>query len=149
VPSAIALSKLVVVKVGTEEKRYTLHKKLLTYQSNYFRPALSRSTSTTLHDINTEEFDTMIDWMYKKRLPSCIDTQNGWLTYHTYILAEKLSVGRLMDTLMSEIFQRLLDHVPTVKVVTYLFRELPADDLMLQLAVDAFCANNGVGTNGR
>jgi hypothetical protein len=66
------------------------------------------------------------------------------VTFHTYILAEKLSIEKLKKASMDIILDFYFDDFPSAETVAYLFGELPAFDPMLRLVADAFCLNNGV-----
>lgn len=99
--SSTVVSDTIIVTVGTEEKRYTLHKKLLLHHSEYFRGALSGNFRETdngvvpLDDLETDVFDIFVDWLYEKKLPEGIDTavNDGHkisIKYRTYVLADRL-----------------------------------------------------------
>jgi hypothetical protein len=143
--STAAASDTVVVIVGPEQKRYTLHKRLLEYHSAYFRRAfrgdVSQYNNPTIH---APCFDIVVDWMYEKGLPSYTKTKTGGELLLTYMLAEFLSIGGLKRMSMDKIFDLLSDSRVPGGIVEILFRKLPKNDPLLQLTVDLFCINNGV-----
>jgi hypothetical protein len=141
-------SDIVVVMIGAGKKLYTLHTKLLAYQSGYFqRRLIEQPVFIDLHmdDVTAEMFDVFVDWIYEERLP-CIskDGDNGYLKLHSYILAERLSANRMKIALMDVIYEDLQTDCFTSGAIIYVFEHLLDDDPVLQLAVDAFCINNGV-----
>lgn len=76
--SAITKSDTIIVRVGAEQKDYTLHTKLLELHSGFFRGALSGKFKETkegvilLEDVDNDAFDVFVDWMYEKALPACV-----------------------------------------------------------------------------
>jgi hypothetical protein len=145
----------VVVKFVDEEKQYTLHEKLLTYYSGYFRQELLSGPLQTgviylrLHEITIDAFDVFVDWMYEKTLPPRIKCLGrGGLLTRAYILADILSVSKMKTALIDVIYSSFGDRYFTFQATIHAFKHLPANDPMLQLVVDTFCINNGLRRMG-
>ncbi|KAF2127185.1 hypothetical protein P153DRAFT_433005 [Dothidotthia symphoricarpi CBS 119687] len=112
--SAIAVPSTIVVKVGVEQKRYTLHKKLLEHHSGFFRGALSGKFKETadgvisIRQVDTDAFDIFVDWMYEKKLsehvraPS-LSADRILVKYRAYIAADMLLAAEWKDALMENI----------------------------------------------
>ncbi|CAA9964063.1 hypothetical protein P3342_009532 [Pyrenophora teres f. teres] len=145
-PSAAVAFDLGVVEVKLEKKAYTIHKKLLTEYSGYFRRKLSKNEGIlNLHHFDRKSFEIFIDWIYEKTLPSCIaDDGVVSLRYRAYVLAQQLSAIPFKTALMGAIFDKDSQSIPQSPEVKYLFFCLPDEDPMLQFLVDAFCVNNGI-----
>jgi hypothetical protein len=144
--SAAAASETVVVVVGPEEKRYTLHKRLLEYHSEYFRGMFTKGISECrLRGMSVKSFDIFIDWMYETSLRSYTDdTESIPFMFGAYLMATELKVGSIKTALMNRIFDALSDcHLHTTSV-GLCFKVLPDNDPLLMLIVDTFCVNNGV-----
>jgi hypothetical protein len=165
VHSSAALSGSIIVKVGSEEKKYLVHKALLSHHSGYFRGALSSSFKETdngvipLDDVDTEVFDVFVNWIYKDQLPECVkqhtpvsvacfdpDAQTKMSVRHrTYVLADRLLVPQLKRVLLEVTYG---DYVrssrPSFGLVFYLFNNLSEGDKILQLLIDAHCIRGGV-----
>jgi hypothetical protein len=155
--SAAVLSDTVIVRVGAEAKKYTLHKRLLAHHSEYFRGALSGNFRETddgvvlLDDVMAEVFDIFVDWLYEKRLPDCFGTPGVYkdrvsIKYHAYVLADRLVVPGMKKEIMDRLFVILATprNYPAYGVITFAFRNLPEKDPLLQLLVDSFCVNDGI-----
>jgi hypothetical protein len=152
----IVTSGTIIIKVGTKAKKYTLHEKLLTHYSGYFRGALSGNFKEThdgiitLNDIDTEAFDVFVDWLYEKQLPACLDTvspRDGVrLKYRTYVLADRLLAPNMKSKLMDYVFEGLQSRKqrPSFQSTIYMFENLAETDPMLRFAVDAFSTRLGV-----
>lgn len=144
--SAAVASDLGVVTVRVKKKTYILHNKLLTEHSGYFRRTFDWKDGTlTLNGIDEEVFDVFIDWIYEKKLPSCI-VKDGEISlrYYAYALAEELSATSFKTALMDCIFDQDSQSIPRGLEVAFLFFCLPEEDPMLQFLVDTFCLNDGV-----
>ncbi|KAI4652405.1 hypothetical protein J4E93_002607 [Alternaria ventricosa] len=149
--SAVAASETVVIvfKLREKQKRYTIHKRLLTYHSGYFRSRLADGSEILyfpeLGDFDTMDFDILVDWMYERSLPSLIDMDSEENRLNVYLLAENLSIGTLKNALMDSLFDWLSDGYLSASNVDLIFQgDLPKDDPLIRLAVDAFCYNEGV-----
>jgi hypothetical protein len=144
--SAAAASGTVVVIVGPEEKRYTLHKRLLEYHSGYFRSIFTKRISECrLRGVSVKGFDIFIDWMYETSLRSYTDdTESIPHMFHAYLVATKLLIGSFKTAVMEEIFDLLSGRHLHAAVVGWCFEVLPDNDPLLVLIVDTFCVNNGV-----
>jgi len=155
--SAVATTETVVIVFVEEEKRkcYTLHKRLLTYHSGYFRRALADGLG--IHHVsefpkfNAMHFDIIIDWMYEKSLPALIDMDSDEDILKVYLLAEKLSIGTLKNALMEILFDWLPPCFLCAEDIGIIFESLPQSDPLLQLTADVFCLNGCVEemSNGR
>ena len=162
--SAVAASDtvVIVVVVVDQEKVYTLHRRLLIHHSGFFRRVLTDGVNI-LHlrelsnfvfgefdfDFIIDNFDVFVDWLYERSLPSCFDTTGTKDTdvdpmLSVYVLAQKLSVGSLKNTLMDSLFDWLSDGRYHLGNAEFMFEYLPGGDPLLQLAIDAFCFNDGV-----
>ncbi|KAF1849756.1 uncharacterized protein K460DRAFT_3178 [Cucurbitaria berberidis CBS 394.84] len=159
--SAVALSSTIIVKVGAKQKKYTLHRKLLVYHSEYFRSALSGKFRETddgvivLNDIDTDAFDIFVDWIYETKLPTRIDTDapgdgRTSVKYRAYVLAEKLLATDFKRILMDLIFTVIRNkHAnPASALIIYAFENLPEKDAMLRLLVDAWCVHDSLNRMG-
>jgi hypothetical protein len=152
-------SDTIVIEVGAEKKKYTLHKEVLLHYSGYFRGALSGRFKETdnsiiaLWDVDFDAFDVFVDLIYDKRLPDCVyapwplDAPIVSVKIRAYTLAERLIVPGLKHALTDMIFQsyRSLKARPRSSVIIHLFANLPETDPMLQFMVDSFCVHDGVG----
>ena len=149
--SAAAASKTVIVIAGSEEKHYTLHKQLLSYYSGYFRRAFVKERSNWhLDNVSVEGFNVFVDWIYETRLRPSVNTDEDETScmLSAYLVATELSVGSLNTAILDWIFLDLSDSYLSVSAVQRCFDVLPNNDPLLQLIVDAFCINDGVGTMG-
>lgn len=152
------MSDTVVVKIGAGEKKYTLHKRLLEYHSEYFRGVRRGRFRETedgvigLDDIDTDTFDIFVDWMYEKKLPleiNAVALGDGQprMELRACVLADRLLAIEFKRTLMGFIFNVLQkwNKRPSLTSVLYSFANLPEKDPMLQLLIDAWSVNNGLG----
>jgi hypothetical protein len=165
VHSLAALSGSIIVKVGSEEKNYVLHKALLSHHSGYFRGALSGNFKETddgvipLEDVGTDAFEVFVDWIYNVQLPECVkhtiavsgsgfDPDNPTkisVRHRTYVLADRLLVPHLKRVLLNLSFgDYMRSSRPSMGLVVYLFNNLAEGDPILQLLIDAHCINDGV-----
>jgi hypothetical protein len=155
--SAIAVSDTIVVKVGVEEKKYTLHKKLLLHHSSYFRGALSGNFKETdegvipLDDVQTDVFDIFVDYIYEKRLPESFYTSRSSpgeisIRLHAYILADRLMVPELRAAVFNHFFDIYgnKNQFPPYTALTFAFKSLPEGDPLVDLLIDASCNNNAL-----
>jgi hypothetical protein len=156
--SLIAQSDTIIVKVGDQQKKYTLHTKLLAYHSGYFHGALSGNFKETedgiivLSDVDTDAFDVFVDWVYEKKLPECVhaispkDSPVVSIRSRAYVLADRLLVLDLKKELMDVDFDRFQGYrnTPGFIRIIYLFKNHPESDPMLQLVVDSFCINEAI-----
>ncbi|KAI4681785.1 uncharacterized protein J4E84_007381 [Alternaria hordeiaustralica] len=144
---AAAVAETVVVIVGPEEKRYTLHKRLLRHHSGYFRRVFVNGVNECrLHNTTSKGFDVFVDWIYETRLRPSVDTKGGEARsmLRAYLVAAGLSVGPLKKAVMDWMFHHLSSHRLRAWAVIWMFESLPNNDPLLQLIVDSFCVNNGV-----
>jgi hypothetical protein len=151
--SKFTVSDTIVVKVGTEEKEYTLHKKLLAFHSGFFRRALSGSFKETddsyipLEDVEVKAFDVFVDWIYRKKLSEEAYLTNGpSIRLRAYVLADMLLALRFKKAIFNIMFDiygaRSL--FPPYGALAFAFKSLPNKDPVLQLLVDGFVINHGV-----
>ncbi|KAH7389363.1 hypothetical protein DE146DRAFT_791395 [Phaeosphaeria sp. MPI-PUGE-AT-0046c] len=153
--SEITASDTIVVRVGTEAKKYTLHKRLLVHHFDYFKGALSGKFRETddgvvpLDDVETDIFDAFVDWMYERNLPDYLFTWTGKLgaiptKYRAYTLADRLMATSFKRALFDTIFEEYAAQKrhTAYHVITFAYKNLSTSDPMLQLLVDAFCANS-------
>ena len=146
--SAAAASETVVVIVGPKAKRYTLHKRLLRHYSGYFRRVFVNGVNEChLHNATVDGFDVFVDWIYETKLRLSVVTRGGEMLrmLRAYLLAAELSVGSLKKAVMDRMFHHLSSRQIRAWAVQWMFESLPNNDPLLQLIVDAFCINNGVG----
>ncbi|KAI8934195.1 hypothetical protein NX059_008944 [Plenodomus lindquistii] len=156
--SAFATSETVIVKVGAKAKTYTLHKKLLTFHSGFFRGAFSGTFKeategvVSLKETATELFDVFVDWIYEKTLPhrvwligSPISADNIGLAVESYLMSDML----MADGLKKAIFDQFFDMFVRIKssyvldaVVTWC-EVLPETDPIIQLLIDTYCVKQG------
>lgn len=85
-----------------------------------------------------------MDWLYENKLLPSVQTVDGWLIFYLYMLADWLSVIRLKIALMTAIFHGLSSCYVSNTTVCTLFEALPNNNPLLQLAVGAFCINDGI-----
>ncbi|KAF2794733.1 hypothetical protein K505DRAFT_360813 [Melanomma pulvis-pyrius CBS 109.77] len=147
-PSTAATGGTIIVKVGPMAKEYILYKSLLSHYSGFFRGALSgkfRETSDgfiTLVDIKTADFDIFVDWLYLQRLDKRF--LHTVRRYHVYALADRLLAPDLKNSLFDLIFEKVEADYPSYMMIIFAFENLPEDDVLLQLLVDAQCINRGI-----
>ncbi|KAH8730297.1 hypothetical protein GQ44DRAFT_607415 [Phaeosphaeriaceae sp. PMI808] len=159
----MALSDTVVVKVGKQEKCYTLYRAPLVEASGFFRGALSGNFKESteglirMKDVNTDVFDAVVDWIYQGVLLNNeeyrdLDKDTRRLTFHIYVTADKL----LIPGLKVAVFERRFNYLNTgtnyidYTSMTNIFNSLGHFDPYLQLAIDTFYVNNGIRkTNAR
>jgi len=145
--SAVAASETVVIVFGEGEKqkRYNLHKRLLTYHSGYFRHVLVDGSKThhvpAFAEFDAMHIDILIDWMYERSLPD-MDSDEDVLK--VYILAENLSIGTLKNALMDILFDWQPTCFLSVEDIGTIFESLPHNDPLLRLTTDVFCFNGCV-----
>ncbi|CBX92020.1 hypothetical protein LEMA_P047260.1 [Plenodomus lingam JN3] len=156
--SVFASSDTVIVKVGKQFKTYTLHKKLLTFHSGFFRGALSADHKESsegvviLEAIGIGEFEIFVEWLYEKTLPCCI-MQSGpnpmdiQLASRAYVVADMLIACGMKEALFHELYQvytlsRSRKHISRI---VNLCKHLSENDVMIQLLVDCFCVYGGLG----
>jgi hypothetical protein len=155
--SVFVVSDTIIVKVGAEGKKYTLHKKLLLYHSSYFRGALSGGFKETndgvvlLDDVATDVFDIFVDWLYEKKLPNCVEANASSygevsIRFHSYVLADRLIAPGFKTAIFDTIFNRHAprDQPPPYYAISFVFNNLCRNDPLLQFVVDLFCVKNGV-----
>ncbi|KAI4616846.1 hypothetical protein J4E83_006427 [Alternaria metachromatica] len=154
--SAIAASETVVIVFeGKKQKRYTLHKRLLTYHSGYFRQVLDDGSKIhhvpAVAEFYPMHFDIIIDWMYERSLPALIDMGSDDDVLNAYILAENLSIGTFQNALMDILFDWLPPCFLSAEDIGTISGRLPENDPLLRLATDIFCSNGWVEkmSNGR
>jgi len=148
--SAVAASETVVIVFVVEEKqkRYTLHKRLLTYYSGYFRRALVDGSEIyhvpAFAKFDAKDFDILVDWMYERNLDALIENNSDEDILKAYILAENLSIGTLKNALMDILFEWLPPCFLSAEDIGTIFERLPPNDPLLRLATDVFCFNGCV-----
>jgi len=155
--SAVAASETVVIVFVEEEKqkRYTLHKRLLTYHSGYFRGALVDGSEIyhvpAFAKFDAMHFDIIIDWMYERSLAALIGMDSDEDMLKVYILAENLSIGILKNASMDVLFDCLPPCFLSPEDIGTIFESLPQNDPLLRLTADVFCFNGCVEemSNGR
>jgi len=144
--SAVAASETVVIvfKLGEKQKRYTLHKRLLTYHSGYFRSRLADGSEiyhvSESADFDTMDFDILVDWMYERSLPALIDMESDEDMLNVYMIAENLSIGTLKNALMDILFDWLPPCFLSAENIGTIFGRLPENDPLPRLATDIFCS---------
>jgi len=155
--SAVAASETIVIVFGEGEKqkRYTLHKRLLTFHCGYFRHALVDGSKIhyvpAVAEFDTMHFDIIVDWMYERSLTALIDMGSDEDMLNVYILAENLSIGTFQNALMDILFDCLPPCFLSAEDIGMIFETLPQDDPLLRLTTDTFCLNGWVEemSNGR
>ena len=158
--SAFAQSETIIVRVGSEEKNYILHKELLAHHSGFFRGALSGNFKETddgvipLTDVEPEMFAFVIDWMYTGVLDDSAhvhathDGDDVSFRYHAYVLADRLLIPGLKKAIFEVSFPILFVRSPTLKLLTFAFKNLGDEDPLVRLVLDAYCLNYGLGHIG-
>ena len=149
-----ALETVAIIIDGSDgsQKLYTLHKRLLTYHSGYFRRHLTDGVKTVhvddLPELSIEGFDMFVDWMYERSLPSdtCTAVEEE-LMLDAYTIAVELSAGTLKNAAMDRLFNLLSDSCLSALNTEAIFDALSKDDPLLQFVVDSFCCNKGVQDN--
>lgn len=157
IDSDFVVSDTIVVRVGTQAKKYTLHERLLVYHSSYFKGALSGRFRETddgvvpLDDVDTDVFDAFVDWMYEKKLPAYVYTQKDDsatipVLWHAYILADRLLAAPFKIALFEGIFDLLVlqTKYPLFQTIAFIWEKLTTNDPLLQLLIDTFCLNGGL-----
>ena len=98
------------IKVGTQHKRYFLHRSLVLGKSKYFSDRLNDvvvpSDMSLLARLDATVFDDFVDWLYHGAPQSCPEK---WALIDIYLLATDLECPGLKDWVMGEL-QRQLSH---------------------------------------
>ncbi|KAI4640134.1 uncharacterized protein J4E78_010719 [Alternaria triticimaculans] len=148
--SAVAASETVVIvfKLREKQKHYTLHKRLLTYHSGYFRSRLADGSEiyhvSESADFDTMDFDILVDWMYERSLPALIDMESDEDMLNVYMIAENLSIGTLKNALMDVLFDWLPPCFLSAEDLEMICESLPQNDPLLRLTTDIFCLKGWV-----
>ena len=116
---------IVMVDVGPERIRYSIHKGLLCSRSDYFKAALTGNFSeaadqvVTLDDEDPEIFRTFNAWLYTDVLVEDTDPEmQQWsLLFKIYVFAEKRIVPLLQNAAIDEIIRAHAKHsIPTEEI---------------------------------
>jgi hypothetical protein len=147
----------VTIKVGPEEKIFTVHKKLLCGRSDFFLKAFSNGfaeaqTGVISFPEDTEEaFDKFVTWLYTGNftLPNCPTTEvlegefEAFIGQHlipTFILADKLCANEFMNKAMDSFAnfhkERGLSVFP--KIVHDIFQQLGGQSKLSQYTAGNF-----------
>ena len=147
-------SPTVIVKIGPEGKEYILHTELLKHHSGYFRGALSGAFKETddgvipITDIETDAFDTFVDWMYRG-IASFEPSSSGKHLANpssSYILADRLLVPGFKSALLDSYCDMFSTPRirPACHIIVKLFGNLAEDDPLLRLCVDVWAARKAI-----
>jgi hypothetical protein len=160
--------------VGTEEDCFTVHQDLLVHHSSFFRAALTGNfkeadtKAVILADTESQTTELFVHWLYYQRFPTDDDSkgliefwhdddEDGGDTKSTnllklYIFSDMYKVPVLKRQVLDEFFHHITDlDLPSTDNVASAFNNLPDDDPMCRLLVDALCywgnawTNDGVG----
>lgn len=153
--SLAARGGTIIVKIGFEQEEHILHKSLLVHHSGFFRGVLSEKFKETeqgfieLSEVHSTPFSIFIDWLYTGDLPSFFElsdrhTPYGFVECEAYVLADMLLAPRFKHDLLKCIFEKHEKDIPSYITVIYAFGQLPENDELLLLLVDAQCINGGV-----
>jgi len=149
-------SDTIVVSVGSERRKYTLHKKLVIHRSEYFRKSLSSGFKESIEgvvvlaDVDVDTFEIFVDWLYEKRLPEAIEacpSKNGGVTVktRTYALADRFVASEFKQAIFDNYFTKYCSSsFPSYPNMAFGFANLQDKDPLLQLWIDAFCRHTGI-----
>lgn len=147
------LTEDVVVLVGPEEKRYTLHKDALIRRSTFFKAALTREFRESkenlvkLPEADVEAFAIFAQWIYGKEAVyvdeqnTCLETDDHEvrnLMVKTYIFADQLGSLELQNQIVTDYIAGLNTArvVPASEDVSLAYSSLPEQSLMRKVMVD-------------
>jgi hypothetical protein len=106
--------------------------------------------------VETGAFDIFVDWLYEQSFhPEAFWSSEGSavpLYWKLYVLADRLLVPGLKWKVIKLAFDANATWktplISCVDTITYLFENLTEGDPLLQLVVDSFCINDGLGNMG-
>ncbi|KAF1358728.1 hypothetical protein EJ07DRAFT_156556 [Lizonia empirigonia] len=161
-----ASNDVVVVEVGPELKRYTVHKDLLTYHSEYFLKALGGSWKeaqegvVSLKDADTRVFNLFVHWLYTKVLPDPVSAGDDWdritkteededqperIYIDAYVFGDRyiaLEFRRVIhETLDSRLKEYYLWGVDSISSIATAYLSIPSHLPIRQQLVDLYCEN--------
>jgi hypothetical protein len=152
--------ELVVVEVGTERRKYHIHKTLLEYHSGYFRGALhwpyegSVRFPIPVTDAEPGIFKIFVEWLYSGRLPEVDNwpdvTRIGPGGTEDMILLQLAKACVLGDSILTSSFRMAVNNLAVDYVVedpcgpwyvtaTYAFQNLPEKSPFLRFLLDLHC----------
>ncbi|KAJ4361299.1 hypothetical protein N0V95_002001 [Ascochyta clinopodiicola] len=161
---AVRDGELVTINVEAGFSEYKVHKKLLVEHLEYFTREPENYIS--LEDVESDVFDIFIDWLYTQELPqkaiewvsdeqhpACYTelytedthTAGEYFRWEKQLQQTKAYVfgGRFQSPAFQKaVYKTILDELddlPFYEAVTWAFANLPAEDPLLQLMVDANC----------
>ncbi|KAI2485654.1 BTB domain containing protein [Pyrenophora tritici-repentis] len=154
--TAARSSALVIVEVGAEKTKYTVHRSFLTEHSEYFRKALTGSWKeaqegvVTLEDVDCDGFNIFVDWMYTRKLPRIpvkhddSDDSDDLGDSNISMLKALVPGDRILAlnfhrAVRDAIIEDLIVNCPWYKAIIYGFANLPKDHPVLDLMVASHC----------
>ncbi|KAL6706150.1 hypothetical protein ACN47E_006066 [Coniothyrium glycines] len=151
----------IIIKVGTEEKQYRVHKAFLVYYSEYFSSALSdrwrevNDKEISLKDVEVPIFNLFVEWLYTQKLPiendplawqTTAGIPGAWwedptiLKLKFYVFADRFIVRNLSAELnrriVNEHSSRAFPGHPGHEEIIYAFNNLPETDPLLDFYAD-------------
>ncbi|KAF4538908.1 Btb poz domain containing protein [Lasiodiplodia theobromae] len=138
---------LVTLKVGSEAKRFLIHKDVLSKQSPYFRAALeegrwkeSQDNVVELDETEPKIFeDFLVEWLYTGKL----DEDLAELTLiEGYIFADRYDFPRLRFDVIASIHghytEEMTDDLPSYDAIILAFESLPPRCKLCEFLVDLY-----------
>jgi hypothetical protein len=161
--STIAGEGFVTVQIGPDQKKYQLHKALLTHHSEYFHAALKSSWKegaegiVKLDDIDPLAFDIFIDWMYTEKIPDAEE----WAEEHeedtedppddnthiitlrkAYVFGDRFLALKFKEAVHNYVVDNVLEYGAYASWFTaaqYAFDSLGKDHRFVEFLVDMIC----------
>lgn len=138
---------LVTLKVGSEAKRFLIHKDVLSKQSPYFRAALAEGRWKESQD-NTVELDDadpkifkyfLVEWLYTGKLDKDLTDTT---CIKGYIFADRYDFPKLRYDVIARIYgdyaKELPECLPSYDAIILAFESLPARCKLCEFLVDLY-----------
>ncbi len=98
-------TKVVTIFVGPKRKEYTVHKKLLCEQSDFFSKAFAEDFKQVdgvvyLPGNDPEAFEALVCFIYRNKIPTIT---SDWQLLSVFFLAEKVRMNRLGNIVMDQL----------------------------------------------
>ncbi|KAJ8114701.1 hypothetical protein OPT61_g3482 [Boeremia exigua] len=144
---------IVIVVVGTEQKKYHIHRAVLIHHSEYFRNALkgpwkeAEEGVVPLADVEVETFDVFAQWIYSGTLPddsqidecSEIGTEIRWQYAKAFVFGDRFlahqylcAVYEKLNALIQMDIVWLYPNREWIEITNYFYENVPSHHPFLQ-----------------
>lgn len=143
----------VVILVGPERQRFTVHKAVLVSECEYFRSALDGqwqeaiSGTFALPDENASVFRFFVHWLYGRLLDYRLSNDSFLFLIEAYLLAERRGARKFQNAVISEINKQWpSENCSLFRILNITFSETPAHSALRKLFIDRFAWGGGLST---